>query len=266
MTHTKIDWATMTWSPVSGCLHGCEYCYAAKQVKRFEGYDAPYGTSFTADGIDAGWIYTLDKPLYKRDNKNKIRQAPYPFGFAPTMHRYRMDEPSRVKKPQNIFVGSMCDLFGEWVPDEWIEAVFEACERAPWHKYLFLTKNPQRYNDLLGCGMLPTDDNYWYGGTRTGVDSDREHEASMSGHTFLSIEPIHGPLDDATAGALELWDWIIIGAETGNRKGKVIPKREWIAEIVDYCAMADVPLFMKGSLADIWGEPLIQQYPWEVRA
>lgn len=25
---TKIDWCDSTWNPVTGCLHGCEYCYA----------------------------------------------------------------------------------------------------------------------------------------------------------------------------------------------------------------------------------------------
>ena len=27
----KIDWCASTWNPVTGCLHGCEYCYARRQ-------------------------------------------------------------------------------------------------------------------------------------------------------------------------------------------------------------------------------------------
>jgi protein gp37 len=42
----------------------------------------------------------------------------------------------------------MADLFGEWVPDEWIKEVFRACEEAPQHRYLFLTKNPERLNQI----------------------------------------------------------------------------------------------------------------------
>lgn len=34
MEKTKIDWADYSWNPVIGCLHGCEYCYAAKWAKR----------------------------------------------------------------------------------------------------------------------------------------------------------------------------------------------------------------------------------------
>jgi hypothetical protein len=58
-------------------------------------------------------------------------------------------------------------------------------------------------------------------------------------------------------------DWVIVGAETGNRKGKAIPKRRWIEDIAKDCAERNIPLFMKESLAGIWGEPLIRQYPWE---
>ena len=32
---TKIDWCDSSWNPVTGCLHGCEYCYAQGIAKRF---------------------------------------------------------------------------------------------------------------------------------------------------------------------------------------------------------------------------------------
>ena len=34
---TKIDLCDSTWSPVTGCLHGCEYCYARRIAERFGG-------------------------------------------------------------------------------------------------------------------------------------------------------------------------------------------------------------------------------------
>lgn len=37
MYKTKIDWAETTWNPVTGCLHGCEYCYAWRIAERFGG-------------------------------------------------------------------------------------------------------------------------------------------------------------------------------------------------------------------------------------
>lgn len=255
MNRSRIDWCDFSWNPITGCQHGCSYCYAQKQAQRFCG-DVRLN-KHSRQLQRHGDLWVLDES-FKNVNDKII---PLPVGFEPTLHRYRMEMPQKKKLPANIFVGSMADIFGDWVPDEWIAEVFKACKAAPWHNYLFLTKNPQRYNELLSEGLLPVTDNFWYGGTRTGVDSDREHETSMHGHTFLSIEPIHGPVEDATLNALDCWDWVIIGAETGNRKDKVIPERSWIGDILEAAAVAEVPVFMKSNLASVWDEPLIQEFP-----
>ena len=49
--------------------------------------------------------------------------------FCPntTMHRYRLNQPERQAEPQTIFVCSMADLFGRWVPTSWIAEVLDAC-------------------------------------------------------------------------------------------------------------------------------------------
>ena len=119
------------------------------------------------------------------------------------------------KKGRVIFVCSMADLFGEWVPDEWIRAVFEACAEAPQHKYLFLTKNPARYEELEKRGELPASDNMWYGYSYTGIESARYW--SEERNVFISMEPLLKPVEVPPA------DWVIIGAETGRRKEKVGP-------------------------------------------
>lgn len=200
----------------------------------------------------------IDEPRGYKQKNGKIIIAPYPYGFLPTLHRYRLIEPAKLKKPQNIFVCSMADLFGEWAPDEWIQEVFKACEAVPWHRYLFLTKNIHAYGDH----DVPTGENFWYGQTwdceRTGLTG--YHKRGIQ--TFLSIEPLLsgnlpiGALDDGW------FDWVIVGAETGNRKGRVIPERKWINKIVDMCELTQTPVFMKNSLTSIWGEPLIQEFPW----
>jgi protein gp37 len=82
----------------------------------------------------------------------------------------------------------MADLFGQWIPDGWIKEVFHACNRAPWHTYLFLTKNPSRYIDLATKEQLPTHSNHWYGTTCTNGDTDLFY--SEHHNTFLSVEPI----------------------------------------------------------------------------
>ena len=77
-------------------------------------------------------------------------------------------------------------------------------------------------------------------------------------HTFVSIEPLLKPFGEFHLRGAE---WVIIGAETGRRKNKVVPERKWIEDIVNGCRKVDIPVFMKSSLAEIWGEPLIQEFP-----
>lgn len=36
MNKTKIEWTDYTWNPVTGCKHGCEYCYARRISQRFK--------------------------------------------------------------------------------------------------------------------------------------------------------------------------------------------------------------------------------------
>lgn len=251
MRKTKIEWCDSTWNPVTGCLHGCEYCYAQRMARRFG-----HGKS---DGI----IHFLGEPMgYSAFGIDRI--DPYPFCFDPTFHRYKLDEPQRMKKGKTIFVCSMADLFGDWVPDSWIEEVFGACEKAPQHRYLFLTKNPERYSRLVNNNKLPQRDNMWYGTsvTRTGD----KYFSSQEHRTFLSIEPMLEETVIVFADAARV-DWIIIGAETGNRKDKVVPKAEWINRISKTAALLETPVFHKDSLLPIVGEEnMKREFPWKGNA
>lgn len=276
MDKTKIDWCDSTWNPVTGCFRDCGYCYARRIATRFGG---------NALSVN----HVLDKPFVAEG-----KTQPYPFGFVPTFHKYRLND-YKDKKGRNIFVCSMADLFGNWVPDLWIKEVFDACEKAPQHNYLFLTKNPNGipksshiYNSVFGRHS----DNYWLGTTIT-CQKDLEDRLfgllQVQGHSFLSIEPLLDNLDLDCIWVSEknsevmlslrkkrayyfgggqsyhMPEWVIIGAETGRRKDKVIPKKEWVKSIVDDCRKAEIPVFMKSSLADIWGEPLIQEFPQELK-
>ncbi|EOS47190.1 hypothetical protein C810_01506 [Lachnospiraceae bacterium A2] len=145
MNKTKIDWCDSTWNPVTGCLHGCEYCYARNIAHRFGGFTELEDTDLDYEKICESNIAEIEKPLKYLNDKGKIGKSAYPFFFKPTLYRYKLNEPQKWKKGRNIFVCSMADLFGSWVPDSWIEEVFKACEKAPQHNYLFLTKNTDRY-------------------------------------------------------------------------------------------------------------------------
>lgn len=271
---TKIDWADATWNPVTGCLHDCEYCYAKRIAERFEPYEI-YDPEMALQRhaiannqlIGLGAPYVLDFPWQQRNKNGTIQNAPYPFGFAPTFHRYRLDEPARWTRPRTIFVCSMADLFGDWVPDEWIREVFEACEAAPQHRYLFLTKNPERYMELASNGVITKDQsNFWFGSTATAPEMPFFWHNEVN--TFVSIEPILAPFKDLTDDGIDPVSkvkWIIVGAETGSRKDKAVPRKSWVDEIVSTAKKTGTPVFMKDSLRDLMGDDFRQEFPWEVQ-
>ena len=264
--NTKIDWCDTSWNPVTGCYHKCEYCYARGIATRFAGF-LPEENPGTWGFRTGGTLVELDGMQARKRKDGKIVPAPYPYGFTPTLHRYRLDEPQKWTQPRTIFVCSMADLFGNWVPEEWIKAVFDACLAAPQHKYLFLTKNPFRYHALIDSGILPKDaENFWFGSTATAPNVPfftAGNSKAPKVNTFLSIEPIHARFDGGPDDPKYMPDWIIVGAETGNRRDKVIPEKEWINELAAWCNRWYIPIFMKESLRELMGADFKQQFPWE---
>lgn len=263
MDKTKIDWCDSTWNPITGCNHKCAYCYARGITNRFasrKGCRLIEPETYHVEAKDGSELIEINQqPYYFNDETAERYNCAYPHGFTPTIHRYRMSEYRDKKRPRNIFVGSMADIFGEWVPDRWIREVFMACERAPQHNYLFLTKNPQRYLELEKYKELPWADNFWFGTTITNPQQEYAWFKEKMFHWFLSIEPLLEDLGDFGNDVMP--EWIIVGAETGNRKDKVVPKREWVENIVVQCRKYGIPVFMKESLREIWGEELIQEFP-----
>ena len=151
-----------------------------------------------------------------------------------------------------VFICSLHEIMGPWVPDEWIEAIIEECRKRPHLIFQFLTKNPLRYCDFL----FPS--NCWLGITAT--KSEDTQVFGNGGHiTFISFEPLLHRIKEA-----QLWDsdWVIIGGLTGFKNG-IIPKREWIEEIIETAKFMNpqVKIFIKDNLKDVWGDSLIQEWP-----
>ena len=263
MNRSKIEWCDHTWNPITGCRHDCQYCYARRMTSRFAGdvrlnlmAKKDYSLEPAADGGKD--LYVMDTPMINETGNPLV----YPFGFEPTLHKYRMDIPGKLKMGNNIFVGAMSDIFGNWVPDEWIKQILNTCKKYPIHNYMFLTKNPERYLELYEKGILPNSNNMFYGATVTqSIQLQRATKTftdlPVEFQTFFSIEPIfeNVALNEIWKEAILQTDWIIIGAQTGREKDKVVPKAEWIKEIVVSADAAHgVPVFMKDSLISIVGE------------
>jgi len=151
------------------------------------------------------------------------------------------------KIPSRIFVNSMSDI--EYWEVVWMNQVLEKIKEYPQHTFLFLTKSPLSYkpfifseNCFIGCTI-----------------SNNEKLKKIHGYfEFISFEPLLTQIDIQWIPSVE---WVIIGAETGNRKNKIIPKKEWIEEIIEHCKYINIPILMKNNLAAVWKDKLIQEYP-----
>lgn len=297
-SRTKIDWCDASWNPVTGCLHGCEYCYARRIAERFGGcwrLDLPPDTSWRGNVGERklmgdyarhndGKCHVLDEPeiecaVFDPPSGYRGKVKPYPYYFSPTFHRYRLGEPQSWKKPRNIFVCSMADLFGYWVPDEWIAEVLKACDAAPQHRYLFLTKAPSRYEKI--SSLMPSWEEMYLEKSRpvmmfgaSATDDAMMAVAYKSNAEWVSVEPILEPIEpewfisasgsNGDYSTFRRWEWVVIGAETGNSKHKTVPKREWVEEIVKVCKEYGTPVFMKDSLRDLMRDGFRQEFPWIV--
>ncbi len=79
------------------------------------------------------------------------------------------------------------------------------------------------------------------------------------GHYHATFEPM---FDDIGPVDLTGIEWIVIGTETGRRKGKTVSKPEWVWSLMDQAHALGIPVFMKEDLVPIMGEEnMVQELP-----
>jgi protein gp37 len=175
-------------------------------------------------------------------------QHPKGERFKPRFHPERLDEPAKLKKPSKIFVCSMGELFGEWVPRKWIAEVHAAMFDAPQHTFQLLTKNPKRLRNMNFDGMV------WKGYTVTTDAQLWDLLYCLSDGRYLkptvqyvSFEPLLGPIE-LPDWATDYIDWVIIGRMTGPGSDKHIPDIGWVDSIKGWCDEHEIPVFIKNNL------------------
>jgi protein gp37 len=80
-------------------------------------------------------------------------------------------KPLRWRSPRTIFVCSMSDLFGVWVPDEWLDRIFAVMALCPQHTFQVLTKRPERMRNYLAAWPMNDEPD-----RITGIACDIAHE------------------------------------------------------------------------------------------
>ena len=215
-----ISWASWSWNPVTGCLHGCDYCYARATTERWP------------DAFPAGFT-----PLFREDRLDAPANTSIPIDHQ--------DDPAW----RRVFVCSMADLYGRWVPGEWIDRVHQAMCASPAWQYITLTKFPARY---IGLTMPP---GAWVGTSvdeqkRVRIAEDAFRQIDGARVKWLSLEPLKEPLEFTD---LSMFDWVVIGAQTETRQpGGVVsafaPPFEWVARIVAQAREAGCRVHLKPNL------------------
>lgn len=127
--HTAISWCDATWNPVRGCRRvseGCRHCFGAAIAARFSGPGLPFEglAEMTANG--PRWTGTV------------------------SLLEDKLVLPLCWRRPRKVFVDSMTDLFYEAVPFNFIDRVWATMLLAPRHRFLLLTKRPERMREYLG--------------------------------------------------------------------------------------------------------------------
>lgn len=198
---TKIQWCDEAPNPIRAMYKGrdgwhcekrgpgCLHCYAERMNKnglRGRGTRLPFTRA------------SRDKLVLRLDEKT-------------------LTKPLRWQKPRAIFWCDMTDLFGEWVPDAYINAIAAVCALTPQHTHLWLTKRPERMAKWCNhagtlkavCNVIwdmgksfdtqrsVPPDNLWLGTSiSTQADADKNIPALLEcpGKKFVSYEPAAGPV------------------------------------------------------------------------
>jgi protein gp37 len=226
--------------------------------------DATWNIAVGCKKVDADCLFCY---MY-RDSMNGTRYNPREIRRTKTVFNL----PLKLKEPSKIFTSSLTDFFIEEI-DEYRKEAWDIIRKCPQHTFQILTKRPDRIgNDtlphdhhyengqLVGGTMIRNLKNVWLGTSCGSQDSLHRMESlihsTWKGLKFLSLEPLHGRID------LEAHlcgncgnptfdhgiDWVIVGGESGNDKGKYRYRPceiEWIELIIEFCRLSGVPVFVK---------------------
>lgn len=278
---TGIEWADATWNPIVGCSlasPGCTNCYAMSMAARIENIDAgqrlrafndhQHLDEMHPEGRDPARTAMLDaRTHYAGTTMQSKAGAVWTGKLAPAPANI-LTQPLRWRRPREVFVNSMGDLFHKGAPRVLVDRAFAVMATANHHTYLVLTKRPDYMREYATAADFTErvadaqvdlgQDSYanqpehhiFLGASvedQYRADDRRPHMAALAAagwHTFVSYEPALGPVDWT---GWEFLTGIISGGESGARARPTHP--DWHRATRDFCAAHGIPFFFKQ-----WGQ------------
>lgn len=252
---TEIAWTDSTANLWWGCVEvhaGCDFCYARTFSANRTGKSL-WGTDVPRRAIKGVW------------------------GDLSRWQRTAADFFAEHGRRRTVFVGSMMDIFEKGHPalDSKGEPVEggtaelrrrffeEVVPATPDLIYLLLTKRPSNVLKMVPAAWLAPGGwpaHVWVGTSvvdQQTADTLIPQILRIPGPTFLSMEPLIGPVD-LTAVYADVMDeahgvhalaagigWIIVGGESGYQPGVRAMHPAWARAIRDACAAAGVPFLFK---------------------
>lgn len=234
-----IEWTDYTWNPVQGCKHGCRWTMPDGSVAK----------------------------CYAETIANRVAQKAYPHGFE---HHYwnpqKLYAPLKVEQPSRIFLDSMSDLMGHWVPKEQVEQVLDICRQAHWHQFQLLTKNAPRLlefefppNVWVGVSAPPSE---MFGKPLSFTQQQRMVVRQLDVLSklqvpvrWMSIEPLSFDIAPLLEGSP--LEWAVIGAAANGHK-TYQPEPTWVQNVLDVLDAQGTAVFFKGNL--VW-QPWREMFP-----
>jgi protein gp37 len=248
MGKTTIEWRDETVNPLRARLNfrvghhcvkvsaGCTNCYASQLQARF--------------GL----------PEFRVDQRRDVEV--FFYGRV-------LDQVRARKKPTRYFWCDMSDLFGEWVPREWIKAVNGCFVDTPQHTHMILTKRAARMREE--ASLCPFPPNCWLGvSVEDQQTADERIPLLLQAPAvvrFVSAEPLLESVDMsrylrrafiagetkpstaiggppyAVARLSAGLSWVIVGGESGPKARPC--NVAWIRSVKEQCQYAGVACFVK---------------------
>lgn len=257
--NTEISWTDHTLNLFWGCVKvspGCKFCYADTLDNRYNHDDRHWGPG-SSRKLVRSW----------KKNLNDMRKSAI-----------------ANNRRETVFVMSMGDIFEDDQPlsnnhdtnwkttNDVRQEFFGMVDDYPELIFLLLTKRPENIYGMVPMHWLGDmwPQNVWFGTSIVNQDEvvprlKALSALSDSGRTFISVEPMLGPVtlnvniglqdflgnEFATYGT-SIPKWVIVGGESGQKARPMNP--DWARNLRDECLAAGIPFHFKQ-----WGE----NYPIE---